>query len=263
MWFAVWPGVVTASSVQPSPLTTSPSASATSGRKSMSAEASSRGALADMKRPSQPMRPLRVDCGAGRRLDLGHRGRMIAMGVGDENMGDGLAAHRVEQRRDMGVVVGAGIEDRHLAAADDVADRALEGERARDCWPPRRAPAAPPRRRSGLEIESFVERDVVAHAGLHRQLPRRGLLAGLQHARQSMLRPSQRRPPTDRKRCGWLMPRRERQGGAQNNRAPVPGMPGLQQPQFITVSETEIAPTSYANGGPSSANAAKRRLSAN
>ena len=42
MWLAVWPGVVTASMVQPSPLTTSPSASATSGAKSMSAEASSR-----------------------------------------------------------------------------------------------------------------------------------------------------------------------------------------------------------------------------
>jgi hypothetical protein len=37
----------------------------------------------------------------------------------------------------------------------------------------------------------------------------------------------------------------------QKNRAPVPGMPGLQQSQFITGSETEIANVVYANGGPS------------
>ena len=44
MWFAVWPGVVTASMVQPAPCTTSPSASARSGLKSVSLEDSSRGA---------------------------------------------------------------------------------------------------------------------------------------------------------------------------------------------------------------------------
>ncbi len=44
MWLAVWPGVVTASMVKPLPATTSPSASARSGRKSVSLLASSRGA---------------------------------------------------------------------------------------------------------------------------------------------------------------------------------------------------------------------------
>ena len=87
--------------------------------------------FADMQRPRQPVRALREYLGAGRRLHLGRRRRMIAVGMGDENMGDGFAAHGIEQRRDMGVVVGAGIEDRDLAAADDVAHRTLEGERAR------------------------------------------------------------------------------------------------------------------------------------
>ena len=90
--------------------------------------------LADVQRPRRPVRAFGEDRGAGRGLDPGHRRRMIAMGVGDEDVGHGLAAHRVEQRRDMGVVVRAGIEDRDFAAADDVAHRALEGERARDCW---------------------------------------------------------------------------------------------------------------------------------
>ena len=87
--------------------------------------------LADMQRPRRAMRAFGINRGAGRCLDLGHGGRMVAMGVGDENVGHGLAAHGIEQRRDMGVVVRAGIEDRDFAAADDVADRAFEGERAR------------------------------------------------------------------------------------------------------------------------------------
>ena len=81
--------------------------------------------LADMQRPRQAVRALRENLRAGCGLDLGHGGGMIAMGVGDENVGDGLAAHGVKQRADMRIVVGAGIEDRDLAAADDVADRTL------------------------------------------------------------------------------------------------------------------------------------------
>ena len=86
------------------------------------------------------------------------------MGVGDENVRHGFAAHRVEQRRDMGVVVGAGIEDRHLAAADDVADGTLERERTgivgRHRAHQRRHLFHP----VGLEMERLVERDVVGHA---------------------------------------------------------------------------------------------------
>ena len=130
MWLAVWPGVATASMVQPAPRTTSPSASARSGRKSVSLLASSPRRLADIERSRRAMRAFRQHGRAGRRLDARHRRRMIAMGVGDEDMRDGLAAHRVEQRRDMGLVERAGIDDGDTAAPDDVAHRALEGERA-------------------------------------------------------------------------------------------------------------------------------------
>ena len=131
MWLAVWPGVVTASMVQPSPSTTSPSLSATSGTKVAVGAGIERIVLADMQRPRGAVRAFGIDGGAGRRLDRRHRRRMIAMGVGDENMRHGLAAHGVEQRGDMRGIVGAGIDDGDLAAADDVADRALEGERPR------------------------------------------------------------------------------------------------------------------------------------
>ena len=53
------------------------------------------------------------------------------MGMGDENMRHGLAAHGVQQRFRMRLVVRPGIDDRDLALAHDVADRAGEGERAR------------------------------------------------------------------------------------------------------------------------------------
>ena len=120
--------------------------------------------LADMQRPGEPVRAFGENFCAGRRLDLGHRRRMVAMGVGDEDVRHGLAAHRIEQRRDMGVVVRAGIEDRHLAAADDVADRALEGERARIVGGHRAHQRRHLFHRVGLEIERLVERDVVGHA---------------------------------------------------------------------------------------------------
>jgi len=56
---------------------------------------------------------------------------LAAVGMSDQDMGHGLAAHRVEQRRRMRPIVGAGIDDRDLASAHDVADGTGEGERAR------------------------------------------------------------------------------------------------------------------------------------
>ena len=52
---------------------------------------------------------------------------MVAVGVRDDDMRDGLAAHGVEQRLDMVGQVRAGIDDRDLPAADDVAAGAGEG----------------------------------------------------------------------------------------------------------------------------------------
>ena len=78
----------------------------------------------------------------------------------------GLAAHGIEQRLRMAGVVGPGIDDRDLAAADDVADRAREGERAgivaHDPSHQRRHLVD----HAGSEIKALVERDVVGHAHL-------------------------------------------------------------------------------------------------
>ncbi len=43
----------------------------------------------------------------------------------------------------------------------------------------------------------------------------------------------------------------------QKNRAPVPGIPGLQQSQFTTLGDTETANHCHAKGGPSGSNGAK------
>src|SRR6185369_15317713 len=83
------------------------------------------------------------------------------MGMGDENMRYRLAAHGVEQRPGMRFVIRAGINDRDLALAHDVADRAGEGERARIIAEDAAHAWAGFIGDSGLEREVAVERDVV------------------------------------------------------------------------------------------------------
>ena len=61
--------------------------------------------LADIERPRGPMRPFGQHRAPVAALIARHRRRMIAMGMGDEDMRDGLAAHGIEQRRDMRLVV--------------------------------------------------------------------------------------------------------------------------------------------------------------
>ncbi len=82
---------------------------------------------------------------------------MIAVGVGDENMRHGLVAHGVEQRRDMALVGGARIDDGDLAPADDVAERALEGERPRIVGHDAAHAGHDLVDRVGREIESLIE----------------------------------------------------------------------------------------------------------
>jgi hypothetical protein len=82
-------------------------------------------------RPRRPMRAFGVNGGAGGSLDPRGVRRMVAVGMGDHDMGHGLPAHRIQQRRGMGLVVRTGIDDRDLALAYDVTHRAAEGERAR------------------------------------------------------------------------------------------------------------------------------------
>src|SRR6185312_2821024 len=77
------------------------------------------------------MRAFGVNCRASRLLDTPRVRRMIAMGMGDDDMRHGLATHGIEQRLGVRLVIRAGIEDRDLVPADDVADGAGEGKRAR------------------------------------------------------------------------------------------------------------------------------------
>src|SRR5690349_12654132 len=71
--------------------------------------------------PRRPMRTLCIDGSAGRLLDPAGVGRMVAMGVGDEDVGDGLPAHGVEQRFRMRLTVRTGIDDGDLILSEDVA----------------------------------------------------------------------------------------------------------------------------------------------
>jgi hypothetical protein len=123
--------------------------------------------LALEARPRGAMRPLGINRGASRRLDPRRVRRVVAVSMGDENMRHGLATHRIQQRLGMRLVVGAGIDDRNLALAHDVADGAGERERARIVaeHPPHAGPGFLGDTR--LEREIAVERDVVVigHGG--------------------------------------------------------------------------------------------------
>ena len=60
---------------------------------------------------------------AGRRAEPVRAGAVIAMGMGDEDRLDFLALDRGEERREMRIVLRAGIDDRDRAFADDIACR--------------------------------------------------------------------------------------------------------------------------------------------
>src|SRR6266487_4775422 len=107
------------------------------------------------------MRTLGIDGSAGGGLDPRRVRRVVAVGMGDENMRHRLAAHGVEQRLGVRFVVGAGIDDRDLALADDVTDRAGEGERARIVAENASHAGAGFIDDTRLEREVAVERDVV------------------------------------------------------------------------------------------------------
>src|SRR5262245_20463228 len=88
---------------------------------------------------------------------------MIAVGMSDDDVSHRLAAHRVKQRNRVASIQGAWIDDRHLAAANDVTQRPLEGERARIV-----GENAPHAGRDVVddarsEVESAIEKDVFGH----------------------------------------------------------------------------------------------------
>jgi hypothetical protein len=55
---------------------------------------------------------------------------MVEMGMGDQDMADVLPGEAGQQRRDMLGQIGARIDHRHLAMADDIGSGAEEGEGA-------------------------------------------------------------------------------------------------------------------------------------
>src|SRR5438105_2950306 len=89
---------------------------------------------------------------------------MVAMGIGDENVRYCFAAHGVEHGADMGRIIRARIDDRYIAASNDVSDSPLEGERP---WIVGHDPAHLGHRlvhHIGREIEILVEWNIVVHA---------------------------------------------------------------------------------------------------
>ena len=138
--------------------------SARSGQNSMSLLASSRGASPTLSGTRRPVRPFRQHQRPGRRLDSRHRRRMIAMGMGHEDVGHRFAAHRRRAAPPIcGSIERARIDDRNLPLSDDVGHRARERERARI------AGKQPPHagrdflHPAGSKLEALVERDVVDH----------------------------------------------------------------------------------------------------
>src|SRR5207245_4293151 len=61
-----------------------------------------------------------------RGLERRGRGRVVAMGVGDQDMGDPLAREAGEQSLDVLGEIGAGVDHPDLAAADNVGSSAAE-----------------------------------------------------------------------------------------------------------------------------------------
>ena len=89
------------------------------------------------------------------------------MGVVHETVGDGLATHGIEQRRNVRLVERTGIDDGDLTATDNIGDRPSERERTRIVG---KQPANPGRdlfHLAGRKTEAFVERNVITHARGH------------------------------------------------------------------------------------------------
>src|SRR5271163_949970 len=106
--------------------------------------------------------------GPGYRLQRRCRRRMVAMSVGDQDMGHLLAGKSSQQCRDVVFEIRAGIDNRDFAVADNIGPGAAEGERARitrdDAANARRHPLEP----AVFERKFAAERDLDSHA---RRLP--------------------------------------------------------------------------------------------
>src|SRR5262245_53171658 len=89
---------------------------------------------------------------------------MIAMGVSDDDVGHRLAAHCVEERSRVAAIERPRIDDRDPAAADDVGQRPLEGERAWIIGEDTPHAGRHVVNDAGSEVESAIERYVFGHS---------------------------------------------------------------------------------------------------
>ena len=116
---------------------------------------------------------------AGALLQRPGEGRVVDMGVGDEDMGDGVAAERRHQGVEMAVDHRPGIDHGHLAVADDIGAGAVKGESAgigrHDAPDQRRNVDAFARRLVGRAVEGNLDGHSAlstARAGASRASPR-------------------------------------------------------------------------------------------
>jgi hypothetical protein len=88
------------------------------------------------------------------------------MGVRDEDMRHGFAAHGIEERRNMPSIVGTGIDDGYTSMTEDITHGPLKRERS---WiVGDEAPDAGGRliHNTGFEIETPIEWNVFGHVAL-------------------------------------------------------------------------------------------------
>jgi len=98
-------------------------------------------------------------------LERAGEGRVVGVAVGHHDMGDPLARGRPEQRLEVRIVRGAGVDHRHLAGADKVGAGADEGERA---GVPRDDPADAGRDQVGAAVLELDVADVGDHGRANR-----------------------------------------------------------------------------------------------
>ena len=101
--------------------------------------------------------------GTGCRLYGRHRRGMVPMRMGDEDMGDSLTPNGAKQRANVRLIQRTGIDDRNMAAADDIRDCPPERERARIVGEDPPHPGHDLINLAGRQIKRLVEWDIVAH----------------------------------------------------------------------------------------------------
>jgi hypothetical protein len=120
--------------------------------------------FADMQWPRRAVRAFAKRLRTGRGLDARRRRRMVAVGVGDQDMRHRLPAYGLEECGNVRLIERPRIDDGDAPAADDVAHRPLERHRPRVVAHDPAQPGAHLLDGVGRQVEAAVERNVVGHA---------------------------------------------------------------------------------------------------